>query len=109
MPRTIEDKYQLALDYINGLSSSHQCKSWSVGITSCHCIDEKVNLMDAVKVFFKKEVNAFWKVEDHFASRKDAKKIGKFFGQYLYSHCSLDSKRPGFFFTIINGMRWSLV
>jgi len=43
-----------------------------------------VNLMDAVKVFFKKEVNVFWKDEDHFASRKDAKKIGKFFRQYLY-------------------------
>jgi len=50
-----KDKYQLALKYIGGLSSSHQCKSWSVGITSCHCIDEKVILMDAVKVFSKKK------------------------------------------------------
>jgi len=55
MPRTPEDKYQLAIDYIDGLSSSHECRSWSVGITDCHCIVDKANLMDAVKVFSKKK------------------------------------------------------
>jgi len=99
MPRTPEDKYQFGIDYIDGLSSSHQCKSWSFGVTDCHCINEKKNLLD-VQVFFKKEVYLFWKVEEHYASRKDAEKAGKFFGQYLYDHCSLDSKKPWFIFTI---------
>jgi len=54
--------------------------------------------LPAIKLFFQHEIK-FWDKEEHVAFCQDSK-IGMFFGQYLYPHCSLDSQRPSYFFTV---------
>jgi len=52
--------------------------------------------------FLKEEIKVFWEQPEHIAVCQKGKAIGHLFGLYLFPHCSLDSKRPGYFFTIKN-------
>jgi len=46
------------------------------------------------------EIKTFWDKQEHVAVCQETKTIGTLFGKYLYPHCSLDSQRPGYIFTI---------
>jgi len=60
----------------------------------------KKDMIDLLFKKFQAETKAFLDKLEHVAVHQEAKAIGTLFGKYLYPHCSLDSQRPGYFFTI---------
>jgi len=102
MPKTKADKFQLGLEFINDLYEDHICKSFHSGPTGCMCISSQKKLLPSIRLFFQSEIKEFWDKPEHVAVRQEGEAIEYFFGQYLLPHCSLDSKRPGNFFTIAN-------
>jgi len=52
--------------------------------------------------FLKEEIKVFWEKPEHIAVHQKGEATGHLFGLYLFPHCSLDSKRPGYVFTIKN-------
>jgi len=95
MPRTSADKCKLGLAYIEDLSLSHKCKSFSVGVTKCKCICKCKGMLPQVKNFFVNKVNEFWENPDHVSAKKDAAAIIKLFGKFLCPHSSFELKRDG--------------
>jgi len=61
MPKTKADKYQVGLEYIQGLCEDHQCKSFHSGPTGCQCICMHKDMIDCIKSFFEEEIKLFWK------------------------------------------------
>jgi len=102
MPKTKADKYKVGLEYIEQLSVDHKCRSFHSGPTGCKCISKNKHLIGAIKIFFKEEIKVFWEKPEHIAVCQKGEAIGHLFGLYLFPHCSLDSKRPGYVFTIKN-------
>jgi len=97
MPRTFADECKLGLAYIEDLSFSHECKSFSV--TKCKCICKCKGVLPHVN-FFVNEVNEFWENPDHVSAKKDAAVIGKLFGKFLYSHSFFEFERDGHIFSL---------
>jgi len=100
MPQTTGNKLSLGLSYIAKLSVTHECKSFSGGVTNCKCICNCGDFLCQVQEFFCKEIQQFWSVPDHVAVRKEAEDIGKFFGMYLYPHSSFESERDCYIFNV---------
>lgn len=51
MPRTSSDKLKLGLTYISKLSLSHECRSFSGGVTNCKCICNCGLMLPQVQIF----------------------------------------------------------
>ena len=54
MPRTKADKCKIGLEYISKLSSTHVCKSFSGGDTTCTCIVNYEDKLPEVKSFLQR-------------------------------------------------------
>ena len=79
MPRTIKDKLVLGQLYIDDeLNADHHCKGFHAGFTKCDCIVAVIDKIDAVKNYFKQEIEMFWNVPAHLAHATDGEAIGYF-------------------------------
>jgi len=100
MPRTSSDKLKLGLTYISMLFLSHECRSFSGGVTNCKSICNCGLMLPQVQVFFELEIKEFWKKSVHFSVRNDGAAIGDLFGKYLYPYSILESERVSCMFEI---------
>jgi len=100
MPRTIADKYKLGLLYISKLSLSHQCRSFSGGVTNCKCICNCQDKLPQVNFFFERKIKEFWHIPSHLSVMNEAVAVGKLFGTYLYPHSTFESEQAGYIFNI---------